>query len=66
MAEMTPRGLARKIKSLQATRPITASCGRALEIRGIWGFGTGRRRSTGWGGSQSMMDQVPVSTMSHW
>src|SRR5450755_1981595 len=38
LAEMTPRGLARKIKSLQATRPITASYERTLEIRGIWKF----------------------------
>jgi hypothetical protein len=36
MAEMTPRGLARKIKILQAARPITASYERTLEIRGIW------------------------------
>ncbi|MBR0405923.1 MAG: hypothetical protein IJI68_12125, partial [Eggerthellaceae bacterium] len=36
MVEMTPGGLARKIKTLRATRPITASYARTLEIRGIW------------------------------
>jgi len=36
MVEMTPGGLARKIKTLRATRPITARYARTLEIRGIW------------------------------
>ncbi len=36
MAELTPIGLARKIKALLATRPITASYKRALVVRRIW------------------------------
>lgn len=36
MTEMTPKGLARKITKLRATRPITAGYERTLVIRGVW------------------------------
>jgi hypothetical protein len=36
MTEITPRGLARKIRKLPTRPPITASYERALVARGIW------------------------------
>ena len=64
MTEMTPKGLARKITKLRATRPITAGYERTLVIRGVWKSERvwyKSQKSTGWGGSQSTMDQAPMT-----